>query len=726
MGFSKSSKNVLWQVIIVAAVFLITSGLYYSQAFERFEWITQDQRQRLFRADKKLPSEIAVILIDEASLKQWNAELGRWPWPRSVYADLLDFLSMGEPKAVVFDIILTENQADLCTDEVINIHDQRLIDDTTQFNFSYNAVQILKDVEDERNKDLLFRSLNPEFRAKHAITNARGRGFKTGVHNNFLTPFAGLDLASKGIGAVDIDPDGDGIYRRAKLFREYLGDLYPSLPVSPLLETLNTKDIQIADNLLKIDGKSIPVDQEEDYLFNLYGGINPFSIGGILEARKQIKLGEVDNLIVYPDEFAGKIVFVGASAVGLLDEKPTALSPKAPGVYIHASIAGNILNNDFLVLVKPAVTLGLIFCFSLLSMASIFYFQRFTLQLLSPIYLAAGYVGWALFQYKYNIVYDITAPVAAIIISWLTAFAYLSFTEGKAKRQVRNIFSQYVSPEILNELTENSEDILGSVISRKEHITILFSDVRSFTSISEELEAEQVVDLLNCHFEAMTDVIFNYKGTLDKFIGDAIMAFWGAPIKVKDHATQSVLAAIEMIRRLEDVNRKLREKGYPKITIGIGVNTGEVVLGNIGSEKKLDYTVIGDAVNIASRLEGLTKQYGFPVIISEYTFNELDKTIPCMIVDQVRVKGKTKPVKLFTPLAMPDDSETELDCARHQAELASRGFKLYQDQKWDEAIEVFSTLSNNDLSKVYIDRCAVYKANPPDIPWDGVFTMKTK
>jgi adenylate cyclase len=334
-----------------------------------------------------------------------------------------------------------------------------------------------------------------------------------------------------------------------------------------------------------------------------------------------------------------------------------------------------------------------------------------------------GFVGICL---KENYVLDFSQPTMTYLLSWMSAFVYLNFTEGQSKRRVKRMLSQYVSEEMLNEVLAQPDEILHAGVGQEVNLSVLFSDVRSFTNISESLPAEQVVKLLNCHFSVMSEVIFANKGTLDKFIGDAIMAFWGAPIKVENHADLSVKAAIEMHQQIAVVNERLNTMELPSINVGIGINTGKVVLGNIGSDRKLDYTVIGDPVNLASRMEGITKTYGVPIIISESTRAQLTDHRPCVLLDRVRVKGKVHPIAIYLPLATSNENPSDFTENKDIAERSIKAFHYYQSQQWDSAIEAYQELPYLELRQLYIERIAYFKANPPPNDWDGVYTFETK
>jgi adenylate cyclase len=702
---------------VAAAVIL----LYLAGAFTRMEWVLLDKRMVFYTGDTEISSRIATVMIDESSLRDMNEEFGRFPWPRRVYGDFIEFFAMGGARAVVFDLLLTEN--DNAT-PVTRAGDRALIEATREYGMVYHAAQIIIDREDDIQNGSLNRPMPEDFRRPFAM---EGRGFRSDIHNNFSLPFDGLYQAAKGVGVVGMDADGDGVYRRLRLFREYRGSLYPALAVAPLLdELIEAEPLVFTDRHLRLGPARVPVDEQENYLVKPYGVNNEYSASGILASLKSIYAGEIENLLISPEEFEDKIVFIGASAAGLEDIKTTPISTKTPGVLIHAWAAANLIDRDFLRPVSRALTVGLIVVLILLTVATIFRFNRFTVRAGLPLIYGGGFFFWAFSRFGANTIYEIAPPLAAVAVAYLVSFAYLSFTEGREKLKVRKIFSRYVSPEIMAELLAHHDEVSLGEVGQTQEMTVLFSDIRGFTSVAEILSAPQLVDLLNCHFGFMTELIFNRRGTLDKFIGDALMAFWGAPLKVDDHAGLAVLAGLDMMAKLPEVNRELLGRGYKAIDIGIGINSGEVVLGNIGSARKMDYTVIGDNVNLASRLEGLTKFYGFPVIISEFTREKMRLDIPVMPVDLVRVKGKENPIRIYAPLAGLDAKPEETARCREYVESAEEAFELCRDRRWREAGPLYAKLPFPHFAEVLGKRCRILAAAPPPKEWDGAFNLETK
>ena len=311
-----------------------------------------------------------------------------------------------------------------------------------------------------------------------------------------------------------------------------------------------------------------------------------------------------------------------------------------------------------------------------------------------------------------------------MIAIYLGIAIYRYVKEEREKKKIRGAFQYYLTASVINEMLKDPTNLkLGG---DKKDLSVLFSDIRGFTTISEKLTPEELVRLLNEYLTAMTNIVFKYEGLLDKYMGDAIMAVFGAPLDQPDHARRACLTALEMMEDLHKLQKKWEAEGRPILNIGIGINTGDMVVGNMGSEMRFDYTVMGDMVNLGSRLEGINKEYGSNIILSEFTYNVVQDSVSCRELDWVRVKGKNKPVKIFELLGEKKDEGNWKDLITN----FEKGLMLYREAKWDEAIESFQrvlTIRADDFaSSMYIERCKSLKEQPPPQPWDGVFTMTKK
>ncbi|RAP31984.1 hypothetical protein DID75_05565 [Candidatus Marinamargulisbacteria bacterium SCGC AG-410-N11] len=315
-------------------------------------------------------------------------------------------------------------------------------------------------------------------------------------------------------------------------------------------------------------------------------------------------------------------------------------------------------------------------------------------------------------------------PVSAVCLStllgYLLAVAYVSFIDAMERMRVRGTFSKYLSPEVMNEVLKSYDDIKPEV-GKKIESTILFSDIRSFTSISEHYPVEVVVTLLNEYFEAMIGEVHNYKGTMDKMIGDAIMAFWNAPIPQDDHALRAVESSFKMHELLVDLNKEWQEKEYPEVKIGIGINTGDLIIGNIGSSARVDFTAIGDNVNLGARLEGLCKNYAAGIVISEFTYEYIKDKYPCRLLDKVAVKGKELPITIYQPFRVDKENISGKWNAIHD---------LYMNREWDKALaeidNFLKEFKDDKVALMFRDRVVQFKEEPPDENWQGVEVLKTK
>jgi len=675
--------------LIGLAVIALTFGLHFSGALTTLENISYDWRMKTLRSEAAAPDDVAVILIDEASLRAMDPVVGRWPWPRSVHADVIDFLALGNPRAIVFDILFSE--ADSADD------DQRLASATADAGNVIHAMQIYRDSEDELNVSMLNRPL-PEAALPYAVAE----GDVAADNNVYTLPMPGLLQASAGLGVVTMEPDDDGVYRHGRLWHDYRGQRFAGLATAPL-------------------PRKLFVNRPAEMRVNYYGHIDTYSMSGVLASAQQVLNGEVENLMVDPYEFKDKIVFIGASAVGLEDLKATPLAANTPGVMIHAAMAANLLNGDLLAVAPQSLTLTSVIVAALLVCLLVLYFNSMWLKILAPLIGMAAYVAISFSAFRHNLVLEMTPPLLAMVLAAMLSSSYLLFTEGRDKRRVRTMLGQYVSPAVLSAVVDAYEDHINAEVGSEEELTILFSDIRGFTSLSEVMPPDKVVEMLNHYFSSMTEAIFEQRGTIDKFIGDAIMAFWGAPVREAQHADLALRAAMEMHARLRLVNEWLQARDYPLIQIGIGIHTGKVILGNIGSVQKLDYTIIGDNVNIASRLEGLTKPYGATVVISEFTHRQLQRPMPCYVLDLVRVKGKQVPIRIYEPIIGLDPAEAD-----RQAELCRQAFDAYLRQQWQAAIALYEQLTQGTLRTTFVDRCRAYQQQPPATDWDGVFTMSSK
>ncbi len=639
------TKKITIISLIALLILAVSASCYFFGLFDKPELFVYDLQTRLLRADKPVDSRIKVILVDEAALNSMADIAGRWPWPRAIWADLLDFLSMGGAKAVLFDILFTERQ-----DEA---NDKALIEATMASQNVYHSIIIKHDDPDPeaKNNSDLNRPMPPDFIHRFAVKNVSGSlAVPPGAESNaFSLPIAGLPEASKSIAVVEFKPDADNSYRRTQPLREYQGKYFPVLGLAPFID--EDSKIVIKRDSIWVNDRRLPIDHNGDVLINMYGldKVDTYSMSGVFASLQKIRKGEVENLLVNPEVFKDSIVFIGVSAVGGADLKSMPMAPSAPGVMLHAFLANNYLKNDFMHPPDERLTYASILVGVLLTSWAVMFSKRLIFRAVFPVLMLAVYVGYALVSFKANTQVELVPFIFSTVSTGFLSFGYLTFTEAADKRRVSHLFTQYVSKDVLNEVLNNYKEYIKSSAGQKVELTVLFSDIRGFTTMSETTPPEKIVEMLNIHFSVMADIILKHNGTIDKYIGDAIMAFWGAPVPTKDHAEQAVLAGVEMLEGLKEVNRTLKSRGFGhEVKIGIGINSGVATIGNIGSEQKKNYTVVGDTVNLSSRLESITKEYKTPLIFSEYTYNKIRDRINCKLLGNVKVKGREQPVDIYT------------------------------------------------------------------------------
>ncbi|HYG32807.1 MAG TPA: adenylate/guanylate cyclase domain-containing protein, partial [Methylophilaceae bacterium] len=429
---------------------------------------------------------------------------------------------------------------------------------------------------------------------------------------------------------------------------------------------------------------------------------------------------------VAPEKLKDRIVLVGTTAPGLMDLRATPVQHIYPGVEVHANVIAGILDQN--IKERPAYVLGAEFLILLLAGLLL----AFLLPALSPVWatvlattmLVSGLTFNLLMWESANLVLPLAPFLLLVATIYVLNMSYGFFIESRGKRQLAGLFGQYVPPELVDEMAKDPSAF--SLEGESREMTVLFSDVRGFTTISEGLDPKQLTQLMNEFLTPMTHIIHHARGTIDKYMGDAIMAFWGAPLHDPGHARHALLASMQMVHALTDLQARFKEKGWPEINIGVGLNTGLMTVGNMGSEFRMAYTVMGDAVNLGSRLEGLTKNYGVHIIVSEFTRAQAPDFI-FRELDVVRVKGKDKPVTIYEPVCETSQLEATL---QDELRLYTDALERYRRQDWDGAGKQFLDLQKHYpqryLYQMYSERIAYFRQHAPGENWDGVFTYETK
>lgn len=609
-----------------------------------------DARSQLLADPSRADSSIVLVTIDDLSLDLLRHEFGRWPWSREAHAYLVDYLSAAGAGLIVYDVSFSEPQIEAPQ------HDEAFAESIRESGIVVLPVDFgLADPEHvERLEEILDRAAGQQLLQRFAL--ARPDSIPEDMSFQRATlPLDAFSAGVKALGCFRFNPDEDGVSRRERLLYGYRGAIYPSLALAAAVAGAPDRfqgDVSVDEDRLRIGTESIPLHQGR-FLIRWHGsflgdGRNTYAtypIYEVLNSYQQIVTGLEPDVPL--EAFRDKIVMVGLTGVGLLDARPTPLEPLDPGLMIHATLLDNLLQGEYLrrapawlngaktaaAAIATAVLVGAVGSAVLASLAGL-------LVLVVVVVVGVG-------SFSNGLWVDMALPLFAVGLAYAATMGVNYVTEGRDRRRIREMFSRYVSPEYVRRLADDHQSLrLGG---ERVELSILFSDIRGFTSLSERLPAEAVIELLNSYLDRMAEVVFRHGGTLDKFIGDAVMAFWGAPLSTDDHARKAVDAALEMLAEVEALNRQLAEEGESvSLSIGIGVHTGEAIVGNIGSlSHKLDYTAIGDPVNLASRLEGLNKEYGTSLIVSHTSFQGLDSTYHSRELGEVNVKGKERPVRIF-------------------------------------------------------------------------------
>lgn len=722
--------------MLVLLAFLMHAARILNIPFmQNLETISYDARLRL-TMPQTLDRRIVIVDIDEKSL----AEEGRWPWSRDKLATMLDQLFNRYQAAVVgFDVVFAEkdDSSGLETLEQLGRNELKEIPQ-----FQSRLAQLRPRLDHDRifTRALAERPVvlgyyftsyrnrvsgalpDPVFPPR-AFSNSSSTFVTANGYGGNLPKFQG---AAHNAGHFNPLTDFDGVARRVPMLIEYGGAYYEALSLAIVRTLYGTPPIQAiiehdsggeALEWLRAGKLKIPVDEDISALVPYRGkqGAYPYvSASDVLHGRASV------------EAMSGAIVLVGTTAPGLMDLRSTPVGAVYPGVEIHANLIAGILDHD--IKEKPPYTQGAEFAQMLL----LGLLLAFLLPALNPIkaaLLVLGALIWvtgtnlALWQYS-NLVLPLAATIMMIFTLFVLGMSYGFFVEARAKRQISGLFGQYVPPELVDEMSDHPDSFTMEGETRE--MTVLFADVRNFTGISEGLDPKALSQLMNDYMTPMTRAIQQHRGTIDKYIGDAIMAFWGAPLADPEHARHAVMAALEMQTTLVALRPQFMARGWPEIRIGIGINTGMMSVGNMGSEFRMAYTVMGDAVNLASRLEGLTKVYGTGIMVSEDT-RKLLPEIAFRELDRVRVKGKDIPVSIYEPLG---PAETITSSRREELQQFEQAIGHYRARKWDMAESCLRRLQQaapeDALYALYLQRVARFRTSPPAADWDGTFAFLRK
>ena len=681
------------------------------------------------------------VVIVEITQDTYDEVPQSWPWPRSLFAKFIENLNEVGARAIGIDIIMSTEDTpenDSLMGAIIRKYRNVVL---------AGELNVARQADFERNKS-------------ENSYNSNSGGLITREHENYNNVYYEADSS---VGIVLVDTDNDGVCRRYRpfVYSNVTEQRIPSFGFGLLnkyYKLPSTYTTGIEDNYFILGKKKIPKVDDVSILINYYGPDRTFPHYKLIdiiddeefettsEIEYQVPLNAWDDPDIglkFSGKFRNKIVLLGSTMPVDKDLLPVSFSPGIHtgdnymyGVEIHANAIQNILSEDYLVKQSLFSEIILTFVLTFLTFFLSSYIRRFKKLrhglaeivniLMAALSLFIIYKLSTYFFIEHNIIIAVISPSLAVLLGNFGNIAVHFLKERKQNVVIKGMFSTYVSSHLVNQLIANPDKLqLGG---ERKNLSILFSDIAGFTTFSEGKEPEELVSFINLFLDDMTDIILQNQGTLDKYLGDAVMAFWGAPLPIESHAFYACKTALEMNRKLQQLQEEWTKKGQQPISMRIGINSGDVIVGNIGGKKRFDYTVMGDAVNLASRLEGANKAYGTSIMISETTYNHVDHKFLVRELDNIQVKGKTKPTKVFELIGESEDQVSKEKINKLQEYII--GLELYKKAEFRDAQIHFEKsleyLKDDMPTKVYLERIQFYIENPPSADWDGVFIMKTK
>ncbi|XPV69794.1 MAG: CHASE2 domain-containing protein [Halarcobacter sp.] len=693
----------------------------YSQLPDSFD---NRLRDYFFNIRGELPNSNSVIIIDidESSLK----EIGQWPWSRTKVAELLEKLTLNGIGLIAFDMVFAEpdKSSPHRVFKKYNIKYEnppnydKLLGKTVA-----NTPTILGYVFEFNNNEYINKKA-PQIPAIFIEKNKNlGKDYLLNARGTILN-VPEIQDNSYSSGFFNTVPDKSGVIRSVPLVISYDDSIYPSLSLEVIRVITQSQKVIINYNENGVENISlnqitIPTDRHGRILVNFRGKERNF---------KYISAKDILNDKISPKELDGKIALIGTSAAGLMDLRSTPFQSAYPGVEIHANVIDNIIQGDFISKnsSNDAINLILIFALSILTILLITYSPFWLNPIITLSLLSAVIILLYKILFTYGIILNIFFPLLSILLSSTVVTLMDYFYEIKKEEAIKKKFASKVSKDVMDNLLKNIDS--NEFQAMEKEVTVFFSDVRGFTNISEQMgDAKKLISYLNQYMEPMSNIITKYEGTIDKYIGDAIMAYWNAPIKVKDHADKAVSASLIQIKELDSLNETYQKENKPFIDIGIGLNTGVAIVGEMGSIGRSDYTVIGDAINLGARLESLCKYYDSRLNISHFTKDKLSGEYIFRFLDLVRVKGKKEPVEIWQVVDFGKPSQK----LKEELELHHKAIELYKISNFKESLKIFEELenlkdkTNKNIYKIYINRCKEYISTPPK-DFDGVYEHNTK
>lgn len=690
-------------VAVTVAVVLVLEGL---SLFQRPENMWYDSRMVRTASSHGPSDEIAVVLLDQDSLDWAQQELGwSWPWPRSAYGDIVSYFNLGGAASLAFDVLFTEPSVYGPQDDAAFV----------QACAEYGRVVQTVYFEASQGRDSLWKEAFPQ----PPLQNDLAQASAISSDEDLLFPIDSIATSAAVLGNITGSSDWDKVIRRAKAYRPYQSYLVPTLGVAPLFAAGE-------------DGPDPELEPKNGRLLRFQPSLDsyvPYSAGQILQSYYAIQAGQ--EPLLESDMFQDMYVFFGFYAPGLFDICTTPMSAVYPGVGVHITQLDNYLQDSFLSPTTFPVEVALVVVLAFLgavplSLAEIFRLHKLNV-LVSVAWMAIFGLLFVVLSYGVfaaGFVLPMMPPLVALVLAFFSAMVVSYRQEGRQRRYLKSAFRHYLSPAVIDTLIAHPESlVLGG---ERRHISIFFSDVQGFTSISERLSPEELTSLLNDYLSQMTDILLESGGTIDKYEGDAIIAFWNAPVELHDHGRRAVEAMIRCQEKLAQLRPQLEQRAGRPFYMRVGINTGDAVVGNMGSSSRFDYTMLGDSVNLAARLEGLNKQFGTYSMCSAASKEEalaFGTELRFRELARVAVVGKKEAVTVFEPMNASEYAERQA-----VLEAFSQGLQLFYQGKFPEALEAFSAIQKEDAPAAhYVAKCRELLENPPDLSsWEGVWVATSK
>lgn len=709
--FGKKSVQGLIVGITAATLALLLWGLGLLDTWEAKTW---DWRASIMAKPGEATDDIRLIMLDQNSLDWAEREMGlTWPWPREIYGAIVNYCRRSGAKALAMDVLFTESSS------------YGVGDDATFGNaaleFGRLAVAVFLSKQSGSLTSWPSNIPLPEFKINGLKNWLNHTNSNDIIFARATMAIDELALNAAALSNVQLNPDPDGVYRRTKLFSIFDDQVLPSLGLGAYLAAYPGVQIQIEPGKLTIGGRAVYIDRQGDAILRYRGPSHThkaYSAAAAIQSEIRSMSGE-DPTIRDKQAFKDKYVFFGFSAPGLYDLRSAPVGGIYTGVEIQATMLDNFLSGDFIRQVPWYVTAVLVMVLALACAVSVCFFRGAVgSAAVSAVFVVAPAV-FALGSYTKGFWLPMVVLEAAVSLSIVTALVVNYATEGRQKRFIKSAFKQYLSPSVIEQLIQHPERLkLGG---ERKILSIFFSDLEGFTSISEGLAPEELTALLNDYLSAMTNIVQEEGGTVDKYEGDAIIAFWNAPLDVPEHATRAVRAALRCQAHLSELRMGFKERIGKDMFMRIGINTGPAVVGNLGSHTRFDYTMLGDTVNLAARLEGVNKQFGTYTMISQSTRDLLQDAFAVRELARVAVVGRKEPVTVYEPMFAAED-----EARKDLLKTFAKGLELFYKGDFPAAMEIFSAIRKLDpAAAAYADKCQMMMENQPQ-NWQGVWVMTSK